>query len=127
MIAPLQQSPIRGVIWYQGEANANRANPYVDQMRELITAWRDGWANPAPLKNFTFILHQLSACTYGGDVPALRWSQQGAVAPWSTLPNVIPRTPSTLHAACCPLPALLSVSLVPWSALPNVRRTRLKG
>ena len=34
------------------------------------------------------MLHQLSACTYTGDVPALRWSQQGAVAPWSSLPRV---------------------------------------
>lgn len=72
----------------QGEANAGAPNPYADQMRDMIQAWRTGWNNPPPLKNFSFILQQLSACTYGGDVPALRWSQQGAVSPWSTLENV---------------------------------------
>jgi hypothetical protein len=58
-------------------------------MRAMIRGWRDAWVgNPPANRNFTFVLHQLSACTYTGDVPALRWSQQGAVAPWSSLPRV---------------------------------------
>jgi hypothetical protein len=88
MISPLLSSPIKGVIWYQGEANAGRYNNYTCQMRAMIEGWRGAWLNPPALKNFTFVLHQLSACTYGGDVPALRWSQQGAVQSWSGLSNV---------------------------------------
>jgi hypothetical protein len=66
-------------------------------MRAMIQGWRDAWSHvlvahdasalPPFLANFTFIEHQLSACTYSGDVPALRWSQQGAVAPWTDLPS----------------------------------------
>ena len=92
MIFPFRQFPIRGAIWYQGEANAGRAAIYACQMRAMIQGWRDAWHEsrhlplPPTLANFTFIQHQLSACTYSGDVPALRWSQQGAVAPWTALP-----------------------------------------
>ena len=85
---------------YQGEANAHGANLYADQMRTMINGWRSGWVGaPAPLRNFTFILHQLSAysndkkaCALGPSpppairdpaIPALRWSQQGSVAPWT--------------------------------------------
>ena len=46
----------------QGEANAKRANAYAQQMRTMIADWRHNWAgSPSTLKDFTFILHQLSA------------------------------------------------------------------
>ena len=88
MISPLFRTNIKGAVWYQGEANAGRYNNYACQMRAMIEDWRAAWLSPPSLKNFTFIVHQLSACTYGGDVPALRWSQQGAAEEWSGLPNV---------------------------------------
>eukprot|EP01047_Picozoa_sp_COSAG01_P067039 COSAG01_NODE_9381_length_2462_cov_1.555226_3_plen_123_part_00 len=58
-----------------GEANAGRAANYACQMRAMIEGWRSAWrtaaAGPeeasqaaAALANFTFIEHQLSACTY---------------------------------------------------------------
>lgn len=87
MIAPFLMFPIRGVIWYQGEANARRYNRYACQMRSMIEGWRSAWQGSGATENFTFVLHQLSACTYSGDVPGLRWSQQGSVAPWTTLQN----------------------------------------
>lgn len=40
MIHPLLPAAIRGVIWYQGESNAVRANQYERLMRDLITDWR---------------------------------------------------------------------------------------
>lgn len=88
MIAPLLEFPIKGVVWYQGESNSKPkgADPYACQMREMIKGWRGAWKNPPTLKNFTFILHQLSA--YSGENRALRWSQQGAVPPWSGLAKV---------------------------------------
>jgi sialate O-acetylesterase len=45
MIAPLTPFPIRGAIWYQGEANAGGDRfPYYDRvMRDLIEDWRHEW------------------------------------------------------------------------------------
>jgi sialate O-acetylesterase len=43
MIAPLGSFPIRGVIWYQGEANVDRASEYRELFPALIRAWRKHW------------------------------------------------------------------------------------
>jgi hypothetical protein len=75
MISPLLGFPIKGVVWYQGEANANRADPYACQMRAMIEGWRNLWNNPPALKNFAFVLHQLSACTS----VSIIWFKHGAL------------------------------------------------
>ncbi|HEX2861817.1 MAG TPA: sialate O-acetylesterase, partial [Lacunisphaera sp.] len=41
MIAPLLPQPFRGVIWYQGEANAPRAGEYASLFQGLIRQWRE--------------------------------------------------------------------------------------
>lgn len=46
MIAPLAPLSLRGVIWYQGEANASRAAQYRTLFPALIGAWRETWARP---------------------------------------------------------------------------------
>ena len=81
-------------------------------MRAMIEGWRSAWRTAAAkeegsqvataLANFTFIEHQLSACTYSGDVPALRWSQQGAVAPWTDLPRTAMTVGLDLYDATSP-------------------------
>jgi sialate O-acetylesterase len=43
MIAPLTPFSIRGVIWYQGEANTWWAWDYAKVFRALITGWRRQW------------------------------------------------------------------------------------
>lgn len=43
MIAPLSKFPICGVIWYQGEANASRAEEYRALLPALIRDWRNQW------------------------------------------------------------------------------------
>ncbi len=43
MIAPLQAFPIKGVIWYQGESNNDRAEQYRQLFPLLISDWRQGW------------------------------------------------------------------------------------
>jgi sialate O-acetylesterase len=43
MIAPLTPFAIRGVIWYQGEANALRAWDYQRLMTAMIQDWRRAW------------------------------------------------------------------------------------
>ena len=46
VIAPLAAYPIRGVIWYQGEANIGRGKQYADLFPCLIENWRDSFATP---------------------------------------------------------------------------------
>jgi sialate O-acetylesterase len=40
MIHPLKSYAFRGVIWYQGESNANSGLSYLPQMKALILGWR---------------------------------------------------------------------------------------
>jgi sialate O-acetylesterase len=46
MIAPLQPFAIKGVIWYQGESNADRAEQYRTLFPALIADWRQHWGQP---------------------------------------------------------------------------------
>ena len=45
MIAPITKCP-KGVIWYQGESNAGRADNYAELLKTMITAWRHHFNNP---------------------------------------------------------------------------------
>ncbi len=45
MIAPLTQFKIRGVIWYQGEANNGRGHQYAKLFPTLINDWRKRFSN----------------------------------------------------------------------------------
>ncbi|HEX5765349.1 MAG TPA: sialate O-acetylesterase [Woeseiaceae bacterium] len=40
MIAPLQGLHLTGALWYQGETNAGRPEPYADLLRAMIEDWR---------------------------------------------------------------------------------------
>jgi sialate O-acetylesterase len=60
MIAPLLPFPITGVIWYQGESNANdqrQASAYREQFATLIDSWRREWTSARP--PFPFLWVQL--------------------------------------------------------------------
>lgn len=48
MVKPWTDFPIKGVIWYQGEANVGRAGQYGDLFPALITDWRQQWKNDFP-------------------------------------------------------------------------------
>ncbi len=74
MIAPLTQSPVKGVIWYQGEANSGAADIYDEQLRSLIQGWRDKWGQGADLN---FLICQLAG--YNPDSYALIRDAQLAV------------------------------------------------
>lgn len=56
MIAPIVPFAIKGVIWYQGESNTERAMQYRQLMPSLITDWRNQWGEG----NFPFIITQLA-------------------------------------------------------------------
>jgi sialate O-acetylesterase len=48
MIAPLTNFNIKGVIWYQGEANVNTAETYTPLFTSMIQSWRDVWHKQLP-------------------------------------------------------------------------------
>ncbi len=43
MIAPIQPGALRGVLWYQGEANVGHAGEYAEMLATMIHSWRSGW------------------------------------------------------------------------------------
>jgi sialate O-acetylesterase len=81
MIAPLTRYRIRGALWYQGEANVERAQQYRALFPALIRDWRSRWGYPLP-----FLFVQLAG--YGSepsepgesDWAELRESQAAALA-----------------------------------------------
>lgn len=56
MINPLVRLPIKGALWYQGEANGSEGETYYDKMRALIGGWRKQWGQG----NFPFYYVQLA-------------------------------------------------------------------
>ncbi|MBC8081912.1 MAG: sialate O-acetylesterase [Hymenobacter sp.] len=81
MIAPLRPYALRGIIWYQGETNAPRAEQYRTLFPNLIRDWRTQWQQP--LLPFLFV--QIAGYQPNGSAPAesafseLREAQQLAL------------------------------------------------
>lgn len=62
MITPLVKYPVRGAIWYQGEANVGRAEQYSKIFPLMIRNWREAWG----IKDFPFYYVQIAPYIYGG-------------------------------------------------------------
>ena len=45
MVSPLKRYPVRGVVWYQGEANVGRGKQYATLLPTLISDWRKQFGN----------------------------------------------------------------------------------
>lgn len=56
MIAPVVGTAMRGVIWYQGESNVERAYQYRSLLPALIRGWRRAWGQG----DFPFLFAQLA-------------------------------------------------------------------
>jgi len=56
-IEPLEQFPIRGVIWYQGESNAHNKDAHEKLFTLLVDSWRRNWQQP----EMPFFFVQLSS------------------------------------------------------------------
>jgi sialate O-acetylesterase len=63
MIAPLIPYGIKGVIWYQGEGNANKAEEYRTLFPSLISDWRKQFGQG----NFPFLYVQLASMKRPGE------------------------------------------------------------
>ncbi|HWA27476.1 MAG TPA: sialate O-acetylesterase [Lacunisphaera sp.] len=74
MIAPLLPYAIRGVIWYQGEANANQAQRYRRIFPNLVADWRRAWGQG----DFPFLFVQIAPFT--GMPPEIREAQRLSLA-----------------------------------------------
>jgi sialate O-acetylesterase len=57
MIHPLVRFPIKGALWYQGEANGSEGETYYDKMRALVGSWRKQWGQG----DFPFYFVQLAS------------------------------------------------------------------
>lgn len=80
MIHPLQPYALRGVIWYQGESNANTvadALRYRRQFPALIEQWRKQWRTQWDAPSLPFLWVQLANFSSGVD--------KGDESPWATL------------------------------------------
>jgi sialate O-acetylesterase len=56
-ILPLQQYPIKGVLWYQGESNAHNKDAHEKLFKLLVQSWRKNWNN----EQMPFYFVQLSS------------------------------------------------------------------
>jgi len=74
MIAPLQPYAIRGVIWYQGEANAGQAQAYRRIFPNLVADWRRAWGQG----DFPFLYVQIAP--YREMPPEIREAQRLSLA-----------------------------------------------
>jgi sialate O-acetylesterase len=78
MIEPLIPYAMKGVIWYQGEANVGNPKQYKALFPALIADWRAQWSEG----DFPFLFVQLAP--YKSNTPELREAQ---LYTWQTVPN----------------------------------------
>lgn len=77
MVHPVVPYTIKGVIWYQGEANTGNPSLYEQLFPDLIKNWRDIWG----LGSFPFYFVQIAPWDYGKDTHSqeLRDAQRKAL------------------------------------------------
>ena len=61
MMHPLIGYGIKGVLWYQGEANRPNANEYEKIVNTMVTSWREQWN----IADFPFYYAQIAPFNYG--------------------------------------------------------------
>ena len=61
MMHPLIGYGIKGVLWYQGEANRTNANEYEKIVNTMVTSWREQWN----IGDFPFYYAQIAPFNYG--------------------------------------------------------------
>ena len=82
-ILPLAPYALRGVIWYQGENNADRSYQYRKLFPALIADWRQVWGQG----DFPFLFVQLAPYSRYGKSSSLPELQEAQLLTWKTAPN----------------------------------------
>jgi len=84
MISPILPFTIKGVIWYQGESNADRPKQYEQLFPLMITDWRQKWGEG----NFPFYFVQIANYAATDQPPAANWpALRNAQLKTLSLPN----------------------------------------
>ena len=83
MIAPLGQAPIKGVVWYQGESNADRPGTYPKLLAALIAAWRDRFETP----DLPFVVIQLPDWAAGSGGLSWAWLREAQAEAVRAIPH----------------------------------------
>lgn len=78
-IEPLQQYPVKGVIWYQGESNAHNIEAHERLFPLLVNSWRTNWKEELP-----FYYVQLSSI----DRPSWTWFRNSQRKMLATIPAI---------------------------------------
>lgn len=71
MIRPLAHLHVAGILWYQGESDAEYPERYACRLRLLMREWRGLWAREAGLSRLPFAIVQLPQ--YSGDSASANW------------------------------------------------------
>ena len=79
-IEPLEQFPIKGVLWYQGESNAQNFTTHERLFKMLVEGWRRNWNDV----EMPFYFVQLSSIDRAG----WQWFRDSQRRLQSELPNV---------------------------------------
>nr|WP_294942757.1 sialate O-acetylesterase [uncultured Mucilaginibacter sp.] len=85
MVHPLVPYAIKGVIWYQGEANTDRAYQYRSTFPLMIQSWREEWKD-----NFPFLFVQLAS--FGGQQNSNQGSGWAELREAQTMALALPNT-----------------------------------
>ncbi|WP_294629792.1 cyclically-permuted mutarotase family protein [uncultured Bacteroides sp.] len=87
-IRPLEQYPLKGVIWYQGESNAHNREAHEKLFQLLVGSWRKNWKN----EELPFYYVQLSSIAR----PSWPWFRDSQ----RRLMNGIPHTGMAVSSDC---------------------------
>lgn len=85
MMAPCHKYTIAGVLWYQGEANTDKAESYLDLMRKMVNGYRKNWGDAklpflyVQLTNFSTETYDMDRDETFHDWPSIREAQRQAL------------------------------------------------
>ena len=79
-IRPLEQFPVKGFIWYQGESNAHNRETHEKLFRLLVESWRKNWGDA----ELPFYFVQLSSI----DRPSWTWFRDSQRRLMAEIPHI---------------------------------------
>jgi sialate O-acetylesterase len=84
MINPMVGFGIRGAIWYQGEANRNEPDKYLQLLPGLVENWRSRWG----VGEFPFYYVQIAPYDYGTTGLSSAYLREAQLKASSAIPNI---------------------------------------